>query len=675
MNDDELKRSLESLFSDVAPPPATPEGAEVEKGPPEPEPPEEKPAALESEPSPEPTEPRPEIEVPGEALSPVPEGLIHWRTRLLRLLAYAAVILGFPAVALNVYDAYSNGQLVLIPFWLGSYFILLLITFAERLPYCVKAGTFLSLIYGFSLFDLIQSGHTGNNGILLLSIPVLAVTFLSPEAGIAASLVAFATEVVSAWAISANRFVPLGQEARWWSSPMVFLLIGSGLLLAQTRLIPHLTDALTRSRELGRNLADYQARLGGQKHELRRRALQLEAAVELGRDITSTFDVDDLLGQAVELIPDYFGCSFASIFLLDETGDRVVLRAGTGDVWAEMAAEGFQIEITENSIIGWTATHKVSYVALDVDKNERYQPHPLLPKTGSEVSLPLMFNGHLLGVLDVRARETMAFDETDIRVLRSIADQLAVAIQNARHTPDETALLEATSALYRASRRLTKATSTDDVTDAILDSVAETEADECLVVAFVQSPSGELDGLRYLSSWQGRGQPWPKPGAYVRLEESPFPVELMDGSWTVTDAQGDERVSRNGRRMLAEMGIEALVSIPLDAEEEHIGQIVVLSEEPRSFSASSMRLFEMLIDDAPAALERAQLLERIQRDAEQKERLRRVIDRIRKSADIEHALRAAAGELSGTMDVPRVSIELDLDVDDGGRPPETSRED
>jgi len=675
MNDDELKRSLEGLFSDVEPPPASPEDREVQQEPPEPEPAEETVVAVEPEPSPEPIEPGPEVEASEEAISPVPDGLVHWRSRLLRLLTYAAVVLGLPAIALDVYDAYSNGQLVLIPFWLGSYCILLLITFADRIPYRFKASTFLSLIYGFSLFDLIQSGHTGNNGILLLSIPVLAVTFLSPQAGIAASFVAFSTQALAAWAVSTGRFMPLGHQAPWWSSPIVFFLIGGGLLLVQTRLIPHLTDAITRSRDLAKNLADYQARLGGQKRELRRRALQLEAAVELGRDITSTVDVDELLRQAVELIPDYFGCSFASVFLLDETGDRVVLRAGTGDVWAEMAAEGFQIEITDKSIIGWTAKHRVSYVALDVDKNERYQPHPLLPKTGSEVTLPLMFNGDLLGVLDVRARETMAFDETDIRVLRSIADQLALAIQNARHTPDEAALLEATSALYRASRRLTRATTIDEVTDAIVDSVAETEADGCLVVTFVRSPSGELNGLRYLSPWQGWGQSWPELGAYVRLEESPFPVELMDAPWTITDVEADERLSRAGRRMLVEMDDAALVSIPLDTEEGRIGQIVALSGEPGSFSASSMRLFRVLGNDAPAALRRAQLLERARHDAEKQEKLRRVIDRIRKSADIEQALRAAAGELSGTMDVPRVSIELDLDVGDGLPPRGTSLED
>jgi GAF domain-containing protein len=289
------------------------------------------------------------------------------------------------------------------------------------------------------------------------------------------------------------------------------------------------------------------------------------------------------------------------------------------------------------------------------------------------VTLPLMFKGHLLGVLDVRAKETMAFDETDIRVLRSIADQLAIAIQNARHISDEAALLEATSPLYRTSRRLTRATTIDQVTDAIVDSVAETEADGCLVVAFIRSPAGDLDGLRYLSTWQCQTRV--KPGAYVALEESPFPVELLEGAWTVHDVDEDERLSSSERQILAEMDIESLVSIPLDAEGRRIGQIIVLSDEPGSFSSASMRLFDMLSDDAPAALERAQLLEKVQRDVRQEENLRRVIYRIRESADIEQALRAAAGELSETIDVPRVSIELDLDTENGLGAPGASLED
>jgi GAF domain-containing protein len=674
MNEDELKRSLEGLFSDVAPPaaaPATPEDAQVQREPPEPEAPEEERAALDAELPPESAEPKLKVEVPDEPISPFPGEIGPWRPRLLQLLTYAAVAVGIPTVTVNVYDAYASGQLVLIPFWLCSYLILILIAFAGRIPYGLRTGTFLGLIYGLGLFDLVQSGHSGNSRMLLLSIPVLAVTLLSQQAGIATLFVTFVTQAVSAWAVSTNRFVPLGQRVaasglpdRWWSSPAVFLVAGSGLVLAQTRLIPRLANALTRSRELGRNLADYQARLGGQKSELRRRALQLEAGVELGRVVTSVFDVDELLRRAAELIPDYFGCYFAGVFLLDETGDRVVLRAGTGDVWMQMAAEGLKIEIEESSIIGWTARNKVSYVALDVDKNERYRPHLLLPKTGSEVTLPLIFNGRLLGVLDVRAKETMAFDETDIRVLRGVADQLAIAIQNARHASDDAALLEATSTLYRASRRLTRATTVDEVVDAIVDSVAETEADGCLVLELTRSPAGELDGLRYLSTWRQRGQPPTKPGTTVPLDDSLFPLELLDDSWTVTDVENDDRLSRTGRQMLLEMEVEALVSIPLGAGDDRIGQVVALSSEPASFSASSMRLYEMLGDEAAGALDRARLLQRAQHGAQQEETLRRVVDRVRRAADIEQALRAAAGELSDAMDVPRVSIELDLGLDD-----------
>jgi GAF domain-containing protein len=161
----------------------------------------------------------------------------------------------------------------------------------------------------------------------------------------------------------------------------------------------------------------------------------------------------------------------------------------------------------------------------------------------------------------------------------------------------------------------------------------------------------------------------------VPLEASPFPVELLEGAWTVHDVDEDERLSSTAREMLAEMDTQSLVSIPLDAGGRYIGQVIVLSDEPGSFSPASMRLFEMLGDDAPAALERAQLLEKVQRDARQEENLRRVVYRIRESADIEQALRAAAGELSETIDVPRVSIELDLDTENGPGAPGAPLED
>jgi GAF domain-containing protein len=127
--------------------------------------------------------------------------------------------------------------------------------------------------------------------------------------------------------------------------------------------------------------------------------------------------------------------------------------------------------------------------------------------------------------------------------------------------------------------------------------------------------------------------------------------------------------------MLGEMDVEALVSTPLRTAEGSIGQMVVLSSEPGSFSESSMRLYDMLADEAAVAFERARLLEEAERGAEQESKMRRVVDRIRRAADIEQALRAAAGELSQAMDVPHISIELDVGPDDESQPDVASSED
>ncbi len=675
MNDDELKRSLESLFSDVSLPPATPDDADVRERPPEPEPAVEGATPPGPEVPPESAGHEPDVEGSAEPVSDVVHEPGQWRPRLLQALLYGAVVVGAPVVAWNAYRATTGGQLILIPFWICSYMLLLLVTFVEPTSYGVKAGTFLGLLVALGLLDLVESGPGGTSRMLLLSVPALTVLLVSRQAGVAALLAAVATQAASAWALSTQRFVPPGRgvglsapAGGWWSSPLTFLLVGAGLLGAQTVVISRLIDTLARSRRLVGNLADYEARFGGQRRELRRRALQLEAGVEVGQAVTSILDGDRLLRRTVELIPEYFGCHFAGVFLLDETGDHVVLRVGTGDAGPALAAEGFRVAVEESTAIGWTAKHKVSYVVLHAEDDERYRPLPRLPETGSELALPLIVNRHLLGVLDVRARETTAFDETDVRVLRGLADQVAIAMENARHSPDEAALLEASSPLYRASRRLTRATTVEEVAGAVVESVAETEADGCLMVELVASPAGQLDALRYVCTWPDRPQRWSPPGSVLALGESPFPVELLGDPCTVADIRDDERLSDRARRLLVQRGIGALVSIPLQVGEERIGQLAVLSLEPGSFCQSSMRLYQMLGQEAAVALQRARLLDRAEQHAQREAHRRRVVDRLRGALDVEQALRAAAGELSHTMDVPHVSIELDVGPGDMGRP-------
>ena len=396
-------------------------------------------------------------------------------------------------------------------------------------------------------------------------------------------------------------------------------------------------------------------------YALQRRAIQLEASADVGRAISSIFDVDQLLRRTVELIRDRFDFYHAGIFLLDEAREWAVLREATGEAGSQMKVQGHRLAIDNTSMVGWTALHRQPRIALDVGEDAVHFANPLLPYTRSEMTIPLMIGRRVIGVLNVQSTEEAAFDEDDVRTLQSMADQVAVAIENARRVSDEATMLEATSPIYRASRHLTTATATDEVADAIIASVADTGADGCLVVEFEFSPSGEPQALMYLGVWRRDREPQFKPGLRLPISDSPFPFEMVSSLWVVPDVEQDERLPKSARQVFLATDARALVNIPLRSGENVIGQVVVLRTAPGPFSNSALRLYEVLSDQASVALERAQLMGEAQRRAERERMTLQMVDRIRRAVDMERALHVAAEELAQAMQVPHVSIELNVE--------------
>ena len=421
---------------------------------------------------------------------------------------------------------------------------------------------------------------------------------------------------------------------------------------------------IVQLRELMEGLEDRVAErtqaLQDANYALQRRAIQLEASSEVGQAISSIFDIDKLLRKTVDLIRDHFEFYHAGIFLLDDTGEWAVLREATGASGAQMKAEGHRLAVDDESMVGWTAIHRKSRIALDVGEDAVHFVNPLLPYTRSEMTIPLMIGGRVIGVLDVQSTEEAAFDEDDVRTLRSMANQVAVAIENARRISDEAAMLEATSPIYRASRHLTTATATDEVADAIIASVADTGADGCLVVEFEFSPENEPQALLYLGVWRRDRQPKFRTGMRLSIEESPFPIEMVSNLWVVDDVEREERLPESARQVFLETETKSLVNIPLRSEENVIGQVVVLRSTPGAFSDTALRLYEVLSDQAAVALERAQLMEKAQRRVEQEQQALQIVDHLRRAANIDQVLQIAAEELSRSADIAHVSVELDV---------------
>ena len=164
---------------------------------------------------------------------------------------------------------------------------------------------------------------------------------------------------------------------------------------------------------------------------LQRRRVQIEMAAQIARDIAAMRDLETLLYRSVKLIRDRFNFYHAGIFLSDQREEYAVLRAATGEAGREMLARSYKLKIGQTGLVGHVAQSGESRVASDVELDEVYFKNPLLRETQSEAALPLKVAGQVIGVLDVQSQEPAAFDEESITTLQIMADQLAIAIQNA----------------------------------------------------------------------------------------------------------------------------------------------------------------------------------------------------------------------------------------------------
>jgi signal transduction histidine kinase/DNA-binding NarL/FixJ family response regulator len=163
-----------------------------------------------------------------------------------------------------------------------------------------------------------------------------------------------------------------------------------------------------------------------------RRARLLQAAAEIGRNITSILDLDELLESTVDIICEAYGLYYAAIFLLDEERKWAVLRAGRGEAGKRMVEAGHRLEVGGNSTVGMAIARREARIAPDVGQEEVRFDNLLLPLTRSEVALPLVAGDEVIGALGARSQEEAAFSEEDITALQIVADHLAVAVNNAR---------------------------------------------------------------------------------------------------------------------------------------------------------------------------------------------------------------------------------------------------
>jgi PAS domain S-box-containing protein len=162
------------------------------------------------------------------------------------------------------------------------------------------------------------------------------------------------------------------------------------------------------------------------------RARQLNAAAEVGRDITSLLNPDELISKTVTLIQEHFKLYHVAIYLVEEDIGWAILKHHASEVSMDSIGDAWKYPLSETSMVGYAVVNLQPRIALDVSKDPLYVPNTLLPATRSEAAIPLKVGRQPLGILDVHSAQTDAFTEIDLVALQTIADQVAVALQNAR---------------------------------------------------------------------------------------------------------------------------------------------------------------------------------------------------------------------------------------------------
>jgi GAF domain-containing protein/HAMP domain-containing protein len=179
-----------------------------------------------------------------------------------------------------------------------------------------------------------------------------------------------------------------------------------------------------------------------------RRAQELESISEISSLISSEQRLDVLLPLITRLVSERFDFYHVGIFFIDRTKQYAELQAANSEGGKLMLARGHRLEVGHTGIVGNVAKTGQARIALDVGADAVYFDNPDLPQTRSEMALPLHVRGETIGVIDIQSTKPGVFTENDAKTLSILADQIAIAIDNARLFGQNKQALEELQSLY-----------------------------------------------------------------------------------------------------------------------------------------------------------------------------------------------------------------------------------
>ncbi len=348
-----------------------------------------------------------------------------------------------------------------------------------------------------------------------------------------------------------------------------------------------------------------------------KRVGELQTISEISGIFTGEQKIEVLLPLITHLVSERFDFYHVGIFLLDESRQFAVLQAANSEGGQKMLEHGHKLKVGTTGIVGFVAQKGESRIALDVGTDAVFFNNPDLPRTRSEMALPLITRGQTIGVLDVQSDKPGAFIENDASTLGILADQIAVVIENARLFNQTQQSLRETQALYSQH---------------VMESWRNF-AEEETVIGYQQSLTG---GSKLNTA----------------IDTDEIRQAMNRGSVLV--------IHPDGERALPEM------IVPVKLRGQVIGVLKIKAPtKDRRWSQDEINLAEAVSDRLSLALENARLILDTQRQALKEQAISEVTARIGSSINLRNVLQTAVEELGRSIPGSEVVIKFDMEKENG----------
>ena len=352
----------------------------------------------------------------------------------------------------------------------------------------------------------------------------------------------------------------------------------------EVRVANRTTEVQERSRELETA-----------NRQIQRRANQFEALAQVAQSIASIRDPQELLPLITSVISEYYEFYHVGIFLIDEPNEFAVLTAANSEGGKRMLERNHRLRVGEEGIVGNVTATGEPRIALDVGVDAVYFGNPDLPDTHSEMALPLKSGGKIIGALDVQSTESGAFTNDDVQTLSLLADQVSLAIENARLFENSNKTLNELQTVMRQTTR----------------------------EAWARLPEKQnLLGFRYNSM-----------GA-APLKE---PLDL-------------------GHKGSAKGSVSTSYIVPIELRGEVIGNLVVQSPSGGTWNEDQQDLIKAVAERVALSAENARLFDETTQRAERERLVSEITGKIRSHNDPQAMIETALQELRNALGASRIEI-------------------